>query len=261
MDAILQARGVSKRFGAVTAADDLNVAIREGEVVGIIGANGAGKTTFVNLVTGYLRPDHGTITYLGRDIVGLAPRRITRLGISRSFQVPQIFPRLSVIDNLVVALNIARQRDHRVLRRAHEPAIVAAAVRALEAYALAAWRDQRAGTLPQGVRKLLDIAMATVSEPRLVLLDEPTSGISVDEKFTLMDTLMASLKATGATILYVEHDMELVERYAARVIAFYEGRIIADGPPARVLGDADVRQYVVGAQLHRGPPRQRPVHA
>jgi branched-chain amino acid transport system ATP-binding protein len=113
------------------------------------------------------------------------------------------------------------------------------------------YHDQVAGKLPQGIRKLLDIAMALVGETSLLLLDEPTSGISADEKTGAMDTIMAALDAAKITVLFVEHDMEIVERYAPRVIAFYDGRVIADGPTAQVLADPDVRTHVIGPELHR----------
>lgn len=251
MASLLEARKLCKAFGAVTAADEVNVAVAEREVVGIIGANGAGKTTFVNMVTGYLKPDTGSICYQGRDITPLGPRAIARTGICRSFQIPQTFAKFSVLQNMLVALNVARKRDLSFWRSAHDAELDEAAQGFLAGLGIFSHRDQTAGTLPQGVRKLLDIAMAMVSEPKVILLDEPTSGISIDEKHAAMDTLMRALGERGVTILFVEHDMEIVERYAGRVIAFYDGRIIADGAPFQVLSDADVRKYVVGGELHR----------
>lgn len=251
MPPILQTVDVDKAFGAVVAASSINIAVDEGEVVGVIGANGAGKTSFVNLVTGYLKPDGGRILYGGDDITGRKPREIARIGIRRSFQIPQLFPGLTVLDNVLVALcitgsgGLSARHGIRARRNVH------AAGDVLQRYGIGDYRDQMAGTLPQGIRKLLDIALATAGDFRLILLDEPTSGISVDEKFAIMDTLMAALKALGATILFIEHDMEIVERYADRIAAFYEGRIIADGAPDTVLADADVRRYVVGSELHR----------
>ena len=251
MSPLLEARSLCKAFGAVTAADNINVGVAEREVVGIIGANGAGKTTFVNMVTGYLKPDTGSIRYQGRDITHLGPRAIARTGICRSFQIPQTFARFTVLENMLVALNVARRRGLSCWRPAHDAELDAAGQGFLAGLGISEHRDQIAGTLPQGVRKLLDIAMAMVGEPRVILLDEPTSGISVDEKHAAMDTLMKALGERGVTILFVEHDMEIVERYAGRVIAFYDGRILADGPPSQVLSDADVRKYVVGGELHR----------
>lgn len=251
MPPILQAVDVDKAFGAVVAASSVNMTVDESEVVGIIGANGAGKTSFVNLVTGYLKPDGGRILYGGDDITGRKPREIARIGIRRSFQIPQLFPGLTVLENVLVALSITRSGGLSVRHGIRASRNVSAASDVLDRYGIGDYRHQMAGTLPQGIRKLLDIALATAGDFRLILLDEPTSGISVDEKFAIMDTLMAALKALGATILFIEHDMEIVERYADRIAAFYDGRIIADGAPEAVLADPDVRRYVVGSELHR----------
>lgn len=245
--ALLEARNLTKTFGAVTAASNLNVAIEQDSVVGLIGSNGAGKTTFINMVTGYLKPTAGNIYYQGRDITSLTPRGVTQLGICRSFQIPQLYPSLTVHDNLMVGLGIvirgAKRWSHTTLTSAGADA---AADEALGRFGLAAYRDRAAAVLPEGVRKLLDIAMAMVVKPRILLLDEPTSGVSADEKFAIMDMVMEAVRSAGVTILFVEHDMEIVSRYTERILAFYEGRIIADGAPAAVLEDAEVRKYVIG---------------
>lgn len=251
MVAVLEARGLNKRFGAVVAAADITIAFKKHEVVGIIGANGAGKTTFINMVTGYLKPDSGVIAYRDRPITGLTSREITRLGIHRSFQVPQIFAELTVFDNVLTALGIAATIRPGFWRPLRTPELTASADAILERYGIAKYHDQTAGALPQGARKLLDIAMAMVGDTSILLLDEPTSGISADEKMNEMDTIMAALKAADVTVLFVEHDMEVVERYAQRVVAFYDGAIIADGAPDAVLNDADVRTHVIGPELHR----------
>jgi branched-chain amino acid transport system ATP-binding protein len=253
MDALIEARNLEKRFGAVMAADRISVAIKPGETVGIIGANGAGKTTFVNMVTGYLKPESGTILFRGRDITGLRPRQVTRMGIRRSFQVAQLFPNLSVLDNVLAAIASAEAASLPMFRPLRTPARIEAALSFLRRIGL----EDRAGglttELAQGQRKLLDIGLAMAGRSEVLLLDEPTSGISAEEKFPMMDLIMEAVGGEGATVLFVEHDMEIVERYAARVLAFYEGRIIADGPPRRVLSNADVRRYVVGTELHRRP--------
>jgi branched-chain amino acid transport system ATP-binding protein len=233
MSAILAAERVNKTFGAVVAASDIDLSIERDSVVSLIGANGAGKTTFLNMVTGYLQPTSGRISFEGRDLKGLAPRQVTRLGISRSFQIPQLLGSLTVRDNLRVAEEIAGRRD------ADE-----AADRLLKQFDLAQYEDQPAALLPEGVRKLLDVAMALVAAPRVLLLDEPTSGVAADEKFGIMDMVMGAVR--GVTVLFVEHDMDIVQRYAQRVIAFYDGRVIGDGPPAAVLASAEVRRYVIG---------------
>ncbi|MFQ5785070.1 MAG: ABC transporter ATP-binding protein, partial [Alphaproteobacteria bacterium] len=182
MPPVIETTGLDKSFGAVVAAADINVSVDEREVVGIIGANGAGKTTFINIVTGYLKPDRGRIHYMGADITALSPRDITRLGISRSFQIPQLFVGLSVLDNLLVALGVAASPRQDLWRPLKRGETVEAAAHILDRYGIAEYGAQKTALLPQGVRKLLDIAMAMIGEPKLVLLDEPTSGISVDEK-------------------------------------------------------------------------------
>ncbi|MCR9072790.1 MAG: ABC transporter ATP-binding protein [Alphaproteobacteria bacterium] len=246
MTAILQASNLNKTFGAVTAAKDINVAVAKNEIVGIIGANGAGKTTFVNMVTGWLPPTSGTVRFDGKDITGLAPRRITRLGICRSFQVAQVFMTATVFDNLMIALGIADSHGLGVLRPLRLTEREARAEAILRRYQIYDYRDQVASTLSQGIRKLLDIAMAMVAQPKILLLDEPTSGISVEEKFGLMDIVMSALKEDGVTVLFVEHDMEIVERYVGRVLAFYQGEIICDAPPGEALVDPKVIEFVIG---------------
>jgi branched-chain amino acid transport system ATP-binding protein len=251
MAALLEVKGLHKRFGSVVAAGGFDVAIDDHDVVGIIGANGAGKTTFVNMVTGYVKPDSGRILYAGRDITSLAPRQVTRAGISRSFQIPQVFLTMTVLDNLLIALGLARGELMRVWRPLRRPDLIAEAQAALDRYRIGEYASQKAVLLPQGVRKLLDIAMAVVNQPRLLLLDEPTSGVSVEEKFGIMDTIMAALKEQRVTVLFVEHDMEIIQRYGKRVLAFYDGQIIADGTAGHVLGDEQVRKLVTGEVLHK----------
>jgi branched-chain amino acid transport system ATP-binding protein len=254
MAPILDAQRLSKTFGAVTAANEVSAAIAKDSVVGLIGTNGAGKTTFINMITGYLKPDHGTIAFEGRDITRLPPREITRLGISRSFQIPQLYGSLSVMENMRVALGVVLRNAGlggffsraRPLVPGYDAPAEPAAERLLERFGLAEYRDRNAQVLPGGVRKLLDIALAMVSKPRILLLDEPTSGVSAQEKFGIMDMVLKAVRAEGVTVLFVEHDMELVSRFAERVLAFYDGRIIADAPPKAALAEPDVQRFVVG---------------
>jgi len=261
MGTVLQARGLNKTFGAVTAASDINVAIEQDAVVGLIGSNGAGKTTFINMVTGYLKPSSGTIEFGGRNITALSPRQITRLGICRSFQIPQLFNTLSVYDNLLAGVGIVVSgAKHWTQSSDHLGTPGEAVSRMLERFGLTEYRDKLAGVLPEGVRKLLDIAMAMAVRPKILLLDEPTSGVSAEEKFALMDMVMEAVRAQEVTVLFVEHDMEIVNRYTHRVLAFYEGRIIADGEPAVVLADAEVRRYVTGEIPHVGDGDKHAAH-
>jgi branched-chain amino acid transport system ATP-binding protein len=269
MPVILDAKSLYKSFGAVVAASEINAEIEKDSVVGLIGTNGAGKTTFINMITGYLKPDSGTIHYEGRDITALPPREITRMGICRSFQIPQLYGSLTVFENMMVGLGI-------VLRNAglggffargepmvpgHDAPAEEAAERILARFGLTEYRDRNAQVLPGGVRKLLDIALTMVAKPKILLLDEPTSGVSAEEKFGIMEMVMKAVRAEGATVLFVEHDMEVVGRFAERVLAFYDGRIIADATPEVALNDPEVKRYVVGGELHRLDEERGAAHA
>ncbi|GAB7533891.1 ABC transporter ATP-binding protein [Burkholderia sp. 3C] len=249
MNAVLETRSLTKSFGAVFAAKSLDVRIGKGEVVGVIGSNGAGKTTFINMVTGYLLPTSGDILLDGMSVVGRAPRAITRLGMARSFQVAQLFPQFTVLDNVVAALVASEASRNSVLARFSTERRRARAMEVLEEFGVSDYAGAVVRTVPQGARKLIDIAMALISNPRMLLLDEPTSGVSVEEKFPLMDTVMSAVRKHGVTVLFVEHDMEIVARYVTRILAFYSGEIIADGPPMDVLANAKVQELVIGHHL------------
>src|ERR1700732_720874 len=246
MNPVLAVRGLDKRFGAVIAADALSIDIAAGQKVSLIGANGAGKTTFVNMVTGYLKPDSGSIALDGIDIAKRSPRNVARLGISRSFQIPQLFIDLTAAENLAVALS----GTHAASLSLHSPAEAQGrrdkAIELLQRFGLANLADRPVVELAGGVRKLIDIAMALVRRPKLLLLDEPTSGVSAEEKFVTMDRVIHAVPPDASTIVFVEHDMDIVSRYADRVVAFYSGRILADGSPIDVLREPEVRRYVTG---------------
>jgi branched-chain amino acid transport system ATP-binding protein len=251
MTDILAVRDLEKTFGSVVAARDITVTVPAHQTVGIIGANGAGKTTFVNMITGHLKPSKGAILFEGKEITGLPSRSITRLGISRSFQVAQVFPTMTVLENMRIAAAIAKGGASivgQMFQWLDSPETAAESDAALELFQIARYRDARAATLPQGVRKLLDIAMAVAGAPRLLLLDEPTSGISIEEKFGLMEVVMSALKTRKITVLFVEHDMDIVGRFADRVLAFYDGTVIADEKPEAVLSNPKVQTLISGTQ-------------
>lgn len=248
--ALLSAQHLNRSFGAVVAASDISIDIATGERLCLIGSNGAGKTTFVNMITGYLKPTSGQIVLDGEDITALAPREITRRGVARSFQIPQLCMHMSVLDNMLTSLHCSRG-ERSFLRSAHEPSDVGECLSLLERFDLAKHASRPVMELPGGVRKLLDIAMALTGHPKLLMLDEPTSGVSAEEKFMTMDTVMNAIdrgaQGRPVTVVFVEHDMDIVERYASRVIAFYSGRVIADGSSSAVLGDTEVQRYVTGS--------------
>jgi branched-chain amino acid transport system ATP-binding protein len=243
---IIEVRAVSRTFDMLRAVDDITLEVGEGEVVGIIGTNGSGKTTLLNLITGYLQPTSGSIFFQGSDITGLSPRRVTALGIARSFQIPQLYTGLSVLENVLIA--IATHSGHAAnfwlpMRR---PTWLAAADDVLTRFGLREHARQPVASLPEGGRKVLDVALSVILEPKLLLMDEPTSGVSAKDKFAVMETLIPVLRDRGVTTIFVEHDMEVVERYAGRALAFDGGKVIADGPVAAVLSSRDVRRAVLG---------------
>jgi branched-chain amino acid transport system ATP-binding protein len=244
--AILRTVDLTKSFGMVKAADRINVEIRDGELVGIVGANGSGKTTFLNLITGYLTPEDGRIFLMGEDRTGLPPRRVTRLGVARSFQIPQLYTNLSVLESIL--LSVAAQTDTGVgvWRPLYRQPWMDEGMETLGRFGLEAYAHRPVSELPEGGRKLLDIALAFALRPKLLLMDEPTSSVSIKDKFQVMDTLIRVVRESRLTTIFVEHDMDVVQRYGQRVLAFNDGRVIADGKPEAVLADAEVRKAVLG---------------
>jgi len=244
--AVLETVGLTKFFGMVRAAEDLSLRFQEGELVGIVGPNGSGKTTLLNMITGYVKPDRGRIRFQGKDITGLLPRAVADLGIARSFQMPQLYLSLSVLENLVLALAIRAGRARGFWTPLVRVDRLDDARRILVQFGLEEHASHDAGQLPEGARKLLDVALSFARRPRILLMDEPTSGVSARDKSKVMDTLVPVLKGTGVTTIFVEHDMEVVERYAERVLAFDEGKVVASGSPDAVLADPAVRRALLG---------------
>jgi len=248
MAVVLEAVGLTRFFGRVAAVDDVSVGIEAGAMVGIVGPNGAGKTTFLNLITGYVKPEKGQILHLGTDITGLPPRAVTGLGIARSFQIPQLYTSLSVRENLLIALATRAGHSLDFWSPLKRDVWIAEALDILEQFGLGDYARRPVSELPEGGRKLLDIALSFALKPRVLLMDEPTSGVSMKDKFGVMDTLVEVLRRTGVTTVFVEHDMEVVHRYAERVLVFSGGRIAADGDPQTLFADAQVRRAVVGLE-------------
>jgi len=243
---ILQTIDLTKQFGMVKAADGINIEIKKGEFVGIVGANGSGKTTFINLVTGYLKPDGGRIMFMGEDTIGQPPRAIIKTGLARSFQIPQLYTNMAVLESLLLSLAAESGNGGSFWHSLFGESRVAEGLEMLERFGLKEYAYRSVDELPEGGRKLLDITMSFALKPKLLLLDEPTSGVSIEDKFEIMDTLIKVLEESGITTIFVEHDMEVIQRYAKRVLVFDEGRIIADGEPESVLADPEVRRTVLG---------------
>lgn len=255
---LLETLDLTVRFGAVVAVNKVSVRIAAGEVVGLIGTNGAGKTTFLNMVTGYLRPTSGSILLQGRSTVGRTPRQLVAHGMARSFQVPQLFPDMTVREHILFALALAQGSAAGLLRPLHAPASDAEATAVLQRFGLLDIAERTVSLVPQGQRKLIDIAMALALKPRLLLLDEPTSGVSSAEKMPLMEVVFDAIRAGGVTVLFVEHDMDVVRRYVTRILAFRDGVMIADGTPEQVMQDAVVATVVLrGKPNHAAPVRSQ----
>ena len=243
---MLDVDNVSRAFDMLRAVDDVSLSVAEGETVGIIGTNGSGKTTLLNLITGYLQPTSGRILFRGSDITGLGPRRVTALGVARSFQVPQLYTGLNVLDNVLIAIAAHSGRGADFWTPMHRRDSLVRAEDFLARFGLSDHATAAVRTLPEGARKVLDVVLSAILEPKVLLMDEPTSGVSARDKFSVMETLMPTLRERRVTTIFVEHDMEIIERYAERAVAFDAGRIIADGPVAGVLGQAEVRRAVLG---------------
>ena len=245
---VLHTIELTKSFGMVKAADRITVQIAQGELVGIVGANGSGKTTFLNLITGYLTPDHGRILIMGQDSTGLPPRLVTRLGLARSFQLPQLYTALSVLDNVLLSLAARAGKSTGFWKPLYRQQWLEEGMDILARFGLTAYASRSVAELPGGGRKLLDVALSLALKPRVLLMDEPTSGVSIDDKFQVMDTLVGVLQQSQMTTIFVEHDMDVVQRYSQRVLVFDNGVVIADGTPNHVLAKPDVRRAVLGRE-------------
>ena len=252
-DPILVANDVGRTFGGLVAVDVEHLQIQRGVITGLIGPNGAGKTTLFNLLTGFDKADKGEWRFLGDSLQGLPAYKVARKGMVRTFQLTKSLARLTVIENMKLGATDQRGEGFfpslvRPLWRAQEKEIEARAEELLARFKLDHMRDEFAGSLSGGQRKLLEMARALMVRPKMVMLDEPMAGVNPALTQSLLEHVKA-LRDEGMTVLFVEHDMEIVARYVTRIIAFDSGEIIADGPPASVLGNARVQEFVVGHQL------------
>jgi branched-chain amino acid transport system ATP-binding protein len=246
MAALLEVRDLSKRFGGIAAVNGVSFAVHEGEILGLIGPNGSGKTTLFNCILGQLSPSAGEVRLDGRPITGMRPCDLNRLGISRTFQLLQVFPQLSVRENLVLAGQEHEGSMWTRLLGPRDAGLSAAAERMLEFFRLGALADEHAGGLSYGQQKLLDVAMAFMAGPRLVLLDEPAGGVNLTMLAGLRERLREINRLRKATFVVIEHNMEFVMSLCTRILVLAEGRIIAEGPPEAVRSNPDVINAYLG---------------
>jgi branched-chain amino acid transport system ATP-binding protein len=242
---MLDVRELTKSFAGFVAVDGVSLAVETRQIAAVIGPNGAGKSTFFNLITGHLRPDGGQVLLDGRDITGTPPHRICRMGIGRSFQRTNIFPRLSVFENVQAALLAHRGRGRDFWSRS-ETFYRDEAAALLQSIGLGPQAAAVAGTLSYGNQKQLELGIALASEPSVLLLDEPTAGMSASETQDTMRLLEHIAEERGLTLIFTEHDMEVVFAIAEKIAVFYQGRVLAEGTPAEVRGDPDVRRVYLG---------------
>ena len=245
---LLEVKNLNKKFGSVTAAKSINFKMDANDIIGVIGSNGAGKTTFCNMITGYLKPDSGEILYQGKNITKFNIQKIKNIGIHRSFQIPQIFENLGVLENIIITDLVANNKQNSFFEEAYTKQNYDKAINLLEKFSLdvGQFKTKIVKELPQGARKILDILIAIIGNPKVILLDEPTSGISTDEKNIVMSQILKAIKEFNIAVLFIEHDMEIVQKFSDRVVAFYNGEIIADGKPKEVFKQKSVIKHIVG---------------
>jgi len=248
MTALLETVGVSKAYGEFVALDGVSLSIAEGELVSIIGPNGAGKTTLVNVLTGLLKPSAGVVRFKGEDIAGIGPVMLAKRGMARAFQLVHIFPAMTVAETIAVAVISHTGRSLNLFASTRADAALRAKVRDIAAiFGLDAKLDTESRLLAQGEKKLLDIASAFALSPEVILLDEPTSGVSSGDKHGIMRNVVDAAKRAGVkAIILVEHDMDLVAEYSSRIVALTAGKVLADRPPADFFGDPEIVAAVVG---------------
>jgi branched-chain amino acid transport system ATP-binding protein len=258
VSALLEARALRKSFAEFTAVGGVDLALPEGGVTAVIGPNGAGKTTFINLLSGKLIPDGGQIRFAGADVTRLPSSARVRLGMARTFQVTNVFPRLTVEENVAVPVLAAAGRALDPVHRLDSMGDAHEAVRKLLAeVGLAGRAAHPAAELSHGDRRLLEIALALATRPRLLLLDEPTAGMGAGERDRVLGQIRR-LAESGLTMLLVEHDMEVVFGLAARIVVLHQGRVLADGEPQAIRGDARVREIYLGEPLAAPTAGERP---
>jgi len=242
---VLKVQGVSKRFGGLQALQSVDMHVKPGEFHAIIGPNGAGKSTFFNTLTGLLKPDEGNIWLDGRNVTGLSPHRLTRLGMGRTFQITRVFHGMTVLENVQVALSANAQQNWQGWTAAAGQH-VARAQELLGLVGLASQSARVARTLAHGDQKRLELAVALASQPRLLLLDEPTAGMAAQERLESIQLVHKVAQQLGISCVFTEHDMAVVFAVASRITVLHQGKVLATGLPHEVRASSVVQQVYLG---------------
>ncbi|UOM35106.1 ABC transporter ATP-binding protein [Acuticoccus sp. I52.16.1] len=250
---VLAVTGLTKRFGGLTAVSDVTFALAPGEFLALIGPNGAGKTTCFNMLNGYIKPDAGTVALEGRSIGGLAPRTVWRLGVGRTFQITQTFSSMTVAENVQMALISHHKRTLSMFARATS-LYRAEADALLERVGMARHADRGANTLAYGDLKRLELAVALAHRPKVLLMDEPTAGMAPAERTALMALTGEIVATEGVSVLFTEHDMDVVFAHAHRVLVLNRGELIAEGTGAEIRADRTVQEVYLGGGTVMAPP-------
>ena len=245
---LLETVHLKKYFGETHAVDDVSLTIAEREFVSLVGPNGAGKTTLVNVISALFPPDSGTILFRGDDITGATVTERVKAGIARSFQIVNLFDDLTAFDNVTLAIFSRQGKTGNLAALAHtDDEVSAEADAVLGQFNLAGKRNDLARDLGQGERKLLDVALAYALRPKLLFLDEPTSGVSTRDKGQIMDTIASVVRGEGITAVIIEHDMDVVFKYSDRIVVMHQGAVLAEGTPDEIKNNEQVATILLGA--------------
>jgi len=244
---ILETKDLCKYFGGIRAVDGVNIKVRKGELLGVIGPNGAGKTTLFNLITGFYKPTRGKIIYEGKEIQGLPPAKIALMGIARTFQIVRPLKKLTVFDNVLIACGYRNYAGLSFIKRWDREEYFKKAEKIIKEVGLEDYMDNPAGTLPLGYLRRLEIARALALDPKIVLLDEVMSGLSVSEIEEIKD-LIRKLKASGLTIIFVEHNVPVAVELSERMYVLNFGKVIAEGKPEEVIRNEKVIEAYLGEE-------------
>jgi branched-chain amino acid transport system ATP-binding protein len=247
MTALLETKQLTKYFGDTHAVDKVDFSIGEGEVLSLIGSNGAGKTSLVNLISGLYEPDSGSILLRGEDITRQPVQGRIKAGIARSFQIVNLFDELTLLDNVALSIFSREGMTRRLFSLAdRHTAVWQEAREVLKQFGLEAKEAERAGLISQGERKLLDVAVAYALKPKLLFLDEPTSGVSTREKAPIMDVVTSIVRSQKITAVVIEHDMDIIFKYSDRIVVMHQGVILASGSPEEIRRNETVKDAVFG---------------